>query len=366
MQSMAPRGLRQRLVARASRCLRAVAAVAAVAASAVLILPGVAAAHGPVNPAASSYLARIAHVPGGVQAKVVDGDLRLWLRVADPALTVVVLDYQGEPYLRFSRRGVQVNQNSAMFYLNQVPPQTPPASSGPHLAASWAWVSGGHAYEWHDGRLHALAAVALAPGATYVGRWTVPVRVDGAVTAITGGLYYAPSPSIVWFWPILVVLACVLAVVRLRRAELDERMARALAAVALAAFALAAVGEQLHGRPVVSVGQLVLLAVELAFVTWGAHRLLVRRHSWFTFFLIAAAALWEGGSLIAVLIDGYVLVALPAAAARAAVTACLAAGVGLLPLVFAIAERSGRPRRGARLTEAEVEQETEGAWEPSA
>ena len=40
-------------------------------------------------------------------------------------------------------------------------------------------MSDGHAYEWHDGRLHALASVALNPGASFVGRWQVPFLVDG-------------------------------------------------------------------------------------------------------------------------------------------------------------------------------------------
>ena len=69
-------------------------------------------------------------------AKVIDGDQRLWLR-ADPGHTVVVLDYQGAPYLRFSRRGVAVNRASAMYYLNQVPAQTPPATTGPRVPARW-------------------------------------------------------------------------------------------------------------------------------------------------------------------------------------------------------------------------------------
>jgi hypothetical protein len=310
---------------------------------AALATPTVAAAHGPVDPAASSYLARIGQLPAGAQAKVVDGDQRLWLQGA-PRRTIVVLDYQGAPYLRFSAAGVEVNQASAMFYLNQVPALTPPADSGPRVAPRWQRVSTGHAYGWHDGRLHALATTALAPGTSYVGRWRIPVRVDGAAAVIAGGLYYAPSPSIVWFWPILVALACVAATLRLRRAELDQRIARGLAAVALAAFTLAAAGQQLHGRPGVSIGAEIALAVSLVFVAWAARRLLVRRHGWFTFFLIAAVAIWEGASLITVLLDGYVLLALPPFLARVAVAACLSAGVGLLPIVFAMAERPTRSR----------------------
>jgi hypothetical protein len=63
---------------------------------AALGLPATAAAHGPVDPPASSYLARVSQLPAGVTAKVIDGDQRLWLRVG-PRRTVVVLDYQGAP-----------------------------------------------------------------------------------------------------------------------------------------------------------------------------------------------------------------------------------------------------------------------------
>jgi hypothetical protein len=315
---------------------------------AALAAPATAAAHGPVDPAASSYLAKVARVPAGTTVKVVDGDQRLWMRV-DPRRTVAVLDYQGAPYLRFSKAGVQVNKASAMYYLNQVPAQIPPLRTGPGVRPRWSTVSGGHAYGWHDGRLHALATTAVAPGATYLGPWSVRLRVDGAPGAIAGGLYYRASPSIVWFWPILVALACVLAARRLRRPELDERVARGLAAAALTGFTVAVLGQQLHGRPSVSVGQGVMLAVALAFAAWGAWRVARRRHGWFTFFIIAAVALWEGASLIAVLLDGYVLLALPAALARLAVAACLSAGVALLPVVFALAEG---PRRRLAATAA--------------
>jgi hypothetical protein len=321
---------------------------------ALVTWPAPAAAHGPVDPAATSYQARLSQVPAGLHAQVVDGDQRLWLRV-DPGRTVLVFDYQGLPYLRFSAGGVAVNRSSAMYYLNQVPPQTPPAPAGVHTPPRWDPVSAGHAYGWHDGRLGDLAASALAPGTTYVGRWRIRLQVDGVRTAIAGGLFYAPSPSIVWFWPILVAVACVLAALRLGRPELDERVARRIGVIALVAFALASAGQELHGRPAVSAGQVVTLAVVLVFAAWGLRRLALHRHGWFTVFLIAAAAIWEGASLIAVLVDGYVLIALPSWLARVAVVACLASGVALLPIVFAIAERPGRTRSGARRGGAETE-----------
>ncbi len=337
------------------------AAVLAVAgaALAMLIAPAGASAHGPVNPPATSYLATVRQAPAGLDAKVVDGDQRMWLQVA-PDQTVVVLDYRGAPYLRFSRNGVQVNHNSSMYYLNQIPAELVPANVGPRTPPNWSSVSGGHAYGWHDGRLHALAATALAPGTTYVGRWSIPVRVDGRSAVIAGGLTYAPNPSVVWFWPIVVAVACVFAGLRVRRRELDLRIARGLGFAGLAGFTVAALGEQLHGRPNVSVGQLVVLALMLAFVVWALRGLVLGRHGWFGFFLIALATLFEGATLAGVLVHGFVLIALAPFVARLAVVVCLAAGAALLPVIFRLAEPTKRPADRAR---GRAEGESEPDWE---
>jgi hypothetical protein len=306
-----------------------------------LTLPSAALAHGPVNPAASSYLATASRAPAGLRAIVVDGDQRMWLS-ADPRLTVVVLDYRGAPYLRFSARGVEVNRNSAMYYSNQVPAEQVPPGIGPGTPPSWSTVSSGHGYSWHDGRLHALAATALAPGSSYVGAWRIPLRINGRASAISGGLSYAPDPSLAWFWPIAVAVACVLAGLRLHETGLDRRLARGLALVALVGVGVAGTGEELHGRPGVSAGQYVLLAVVLAFVAWGLARLVRRREGWFGYFVIALAAIWEGASLVGVLTHGFVLIDLPAPVARIAVIACLASGSALLPVIFRLAERPDR------------------------
>jgi hypothetical protein len=322
--------------------------------------PGVAQAHGPVAPIATSYLARVDRVPAGLDAKVVDGDLRMWLRAA-PSTTVVVLDYRGAPYLRFSRFGVDLNHNSSMYYLNQSPAETPPSNLTATTPTNWRQVSSGHAYGWHDGRLHALATVALAPGVSYVGRWSVPVGIDGHLSAIAGGLWHADDPSIVWFWPIVVLLACVLAARRVHRPALDRAIARVLAVVALSGVAVAGVGRELHGRPTVSVGQLLLLAVILAFVGWGLCRVLLQRPGYFSYFLISFAALWAGGELVPTLLDGFVLMAVPAFVARAAAVLCLGCGAGVLLLVFRLA---GQPQEASSVRRtAHVEREDDGTWE---
>lgn len=312
--------------------------------------PRVAEAHGPIAPVASSYFAKPLQVPPGLEAKVVDGDLRMWLSAPANA-TVVVLDYQGAPYLRFSPVGVAVNHNSTMYYLNQTPfAQTPPGNLTASTPPSWHLVSGAHVYEWHDGRLHALASVALTPGVSFVGRWKVPLRLDGRLSAIDGGLWHSDGPSIVWFWPIVVVFACVLAAWRLRRRRLDQLIARVLALGGLVAVAVAGLGVQLHGRPGVPAFHVVELVFILAFVGWGLWRTLLHGPRYFAAFLIAVGALWAGAALIPTLLDGFVLIALPAFVARVAAVVCLAAGAGLLLFVFRLFDDDDRDARGPKLT----------------
>lgn len=334
--------------------------------------PAAAAAHGPIAPVATSYLARISHAPGGLDAIVVDGDLRMWLR-APANETVIVLDYRGAPYLRFSAAGVAVNHNSAMYYLNQTPfPETPPTSLGPHTPPHWELATSGHSYEWHDGRLHALAAVALSPatsGISFVGHWRIPVLVNGHLTAITGGLWHSDNPSIVWFWPIAVLLLCVLAAWRIKRPELDRWTARALGTGALAAIAVAAVGRELHGRPMVTVLQLIEMAILLAFVVVAFARIVRGRAGYFSYFVIAILALWEGAELLPTLLSGFVLIATPAFLTRAATVVALGAGVGLVLLVFRLADwRNRLHTRGPQVREDRSqhqapEREEGDAWE---
>lgn len=299
-------------------------------------------AHGPIAPVASSYLAKVLRTPAGLEAKVVDGDLRMWLRVP-AAETVIVLDYRGAPYLRFSPAGVEVNDNSSMYYLNQTPvAETPPTNLSATTPPDWHRVSHGHLYEWHDGRLHALATVALSPGVAYVGRWNLPLRIDGQLSSISGGLWHAEDPSIAWFWPIVVMIACVLAAWRVRRPALDRLVARVLAIGALVAVTAAGFGLELHGRPTISVLQLVELSLILAFVGWASSRAVFRQPGYFTCFLIAIAALWAGGVLFTTFLYGFVLIPLPAFVARAVTVVCLGAGAGLLLLVFRLSDNADR------------------------
>lgn len=317
--------------------------MASLAALAVLgVSPAPALAHGPVAPVATAYLARIQGVPAGLRAKVVDGYVRMWLSVPADDL-VEVIDYDGAPYLRFDRAGVSVNENSTMYYLNETPvAATPPADLSRTTPPRWVSVSGGHSAEWHDGRLQGLAAEALRPGASILGTWRIPLRLNGRSTAISGVLEHGDDPSLVWFWPIAVILACVLAAWRLRDSALDRRLARALAGTALLGIGLAAVARGLHGRPSVPPLQIVELIAVLAYCAWAVREMLVNRVGYFVFFTVAFVALWEGLNVVPALLRHYVLLALPALPVRIAAVLCLGGGLGILVLVFRLAETRSR------------------------
>ena len=304
-------------------------------------MPARASAHaGHTAPAATSFLARIDSVPRGLEARVVDGDQRLWLR-ASPGLTAYVLGFEGEAYLRFSPGGVAVNVHSPAYWLNRARPRTPPAGLTPSTPPVWKTVSRGHAYAWHEDRLHSLAAVARTPGSSYVGRWTIPVLAGDSMTRITGTLWHANAPSLVWFWPIAVVLGCLAAVLRLRNPRLDAVAAAVLAAATLGAATLGRLGRELLGRPTVSVWQLVLVALTCAVAAGLA--LLFARRSWRAVagLCIAVLGIYQGIALAGTLLHGFVLSVLPAWLERTAAVTALAAGTALLVTVLAGATWSG-------------------------
>ena len=304
----------------------------------MLTVPAAARAHGAIDPEASVDLARITHVPGGLRVRMVDGDLRLWMSV--PAATpVTVLDDQGGRYLRFTARGVYANQSSPMFYLDLNPPVTPSLTLTRRTAPSWHLVTRGHSYMWHDGRIAALADDLSPPGARVLGRWAVPLLVDGRAETIGGVLVHRPRPSLAWLWPSVVALLVLPAVLRRRDSLLDRRLARRVSAVTLLGVLAAALGAGLHGRPGLSATLLVPMAVELGFVAWAAVRLARRQGDLLTMALVAALALDRAVAGIAVLWRGYVLLAIPAPLARSAISACLAGGIYLAVEVLVLVDR---------------------------
>lgn len=338
-----PSSLRARIAARCFASALLAALLCALTCAA--IAPGAAQAHGPTAPVATSYLARVDHAPAGVQAKVIDGYLRMWMRVS-PTRTVVVLDYRGAPYLRFAPSGVYVNERSEMYYLNHVlPAELPPANLTRQTPPRWQRISDGHEYGWHDARIGALADTAIPPGTSYVGRWQIALSIGGRLSYVSGGLWHSPPPSLAWLWMIGVLIACTLAAWRLNRPELHARLARALAAALLIAIAIGIVGRELHGRPYVSAEQLAIAIPTLAFAAAGTYMVLTRRAGWIFDLITAFVAVWVGSELWPTLLHGFALTAIPPPLARATAVVCLGGGIGLLLLVMRVAHHAAQRSR---------------------
>jgi hypothetical protein len=316
-------------------------AVCAAVGLTLVSLPASAAADGPVTPTATDYLARVTHAPRGVEAQVVYDYLNLWVKVP-PSTHVTVLDFRGVPWVRFTPAGVDINKNSEEYYLSQVPvPAVPPAGPTRATPPHWIKVSNGHSFQWREGRLHALATIALTPGQSYVGQWHIPILINGSAASISGGIWHRGAPSIVWFWPVLVLIACVLAAWRVRSAALDRRLSRALTLLLLVLVATGMAGKYLHGSPEVTAGNVALLLVTLAVVGAVAGRLLGGRSGGPLLLLVAVIALWAGLTLLPVLTHGYALVALPVLVVRVIAATLLGGALGLV--LFALRMLDGGP-----------------------
>jgi hypothetical protein len=265
----------------------------------------------------------------------VDGDRAIWMR-AQPSLTVIVTGLRGEPYLRFSSAGVAVNTRSATWFLNRVYPQVVPRGLTSTTPPQWKALTSQHWWTWPDGRLHTPALSAHPAGDVYLGRWVVPLVVDGRGTAIRGGLWQSAPASLLWFWPLLLLAACIPALLKLREARLEAPVGAALAGLALVAATVARLGRELYGRPTVSPWQLALVGVTcLVAVALAA---LYSRRAWRPVggILIGIAAAAQGSELVSTLRDGWVLSAGPAWLERSATGLSLASGVALIVISLSL------------------------------
>lgn len=131
--------------------------------------------------------------------EMIGGDAFLRLEQVEP-VEIVVLGYQGEPYLRFDRDGtVYENRRSPAVWLNQerYGNDDPPSFADPEARPEWAPVADGGTYAWHDHRSHWMTSQ-RPPGASpgdQILEATVPLDVDGQRVVVTVASYLLESPS---------------------------------------------------------------------------------------------------------------------------------------------------------------------------
>jgi hypothetical protein len=135
--------------------------------------------------------------PAGVSVQALPGRLPALFLTAEPGTQVAVVGRDGEPFLRITAEGVEVNQSSRTHVEDrqargeQVGPPSPVPSF--RLVAP-----GARSYTWLDERLRYPAdlppeEVLRADGPTVVDRWEVPVEVGGRAAALTGDVTWVPE-----------------------------------------------------------------------------------------------------------------------------------------------------------------------------
>lgn len=145
-----------------------------------------------------------------------DAAIRLTNRTAQ---VIEVIGYEDEPYLLFiPGNGVYENVRSPAVYLNadRFARVTPPVVADPEAEPTWRKVDTGISYQWHDHRIHWMAA-SLPPtvstaedGPQVVFDWAIPVRSGpgpgGPIASVRGSLIWqAPADA----WPPLVTFGLV-------------------------------------------------------------------------------------------------------------------------------------------------------------
>jgi hypothetical protein len=306
-----------------------------IVAIAALAAPAAAAAHPRGPTIALDERATVdAVTAAGVRAAILDGDRKLRLTVS-PGVRLVVLGYLGEPMLRLSAERVSVNGRSPTALADGLVKAPPPRG--------WVVVGTGPSFAWHDHRL----GPTLPPGVSRA-RWSIPIVVNGHRSVLGGELERMRKPAL-WPWLALgtVLLGFGAAVAFARRLELSVATGIGVGVLAgagglssLAGFSLAAVGVE-RGRVELAAAAVLAAAAAAGLVLGGRRRLAVAG-------AIGALALIEGLGRLGVFVHGVVISDLPAAAARAADT--VAIGAGLAAILIALTQPYRGPTPAKRRT----------------
>jgi hypothetical protein len=176
--------------------------VAAVGATALTLTPAAAAHGGGGALGFHSAVTGISPATAGIVVTVQDSDDRLQLR-NETGKPLVILGYEGEPYLKFEKGRVVRNERSPATYLNddRYGNVELPSEADANAPPEWSEVAEKETYEWHDHRIHWMSSTlppkiaAAKDQPQHVFDWKVPATLDGRALTIAGTLDYEPPPS---------------------------------------------------------------------------------------------------------------------------------------------------------------------------
>jgi hypothetical protein len=294
----------------------------------------------------------------GVRLRLLDFGRRVEL-VNRTGVDVVVLGYQGEPYLRVGPGGVFENRRSPAVDLNRAQVGAPTTTSlPPRVDASappvWHRIAAGRTVRWRDRRTRWEGAdppaVRAAPGQGHVvAQWTLELRQGAVPVAAVGRITWTPGPSpLPWLLLGLVLAAALASVAWSRRwaSLLSGAVAVLVANDAVHSFGTAAASHDTVPATLVKVllgGFLPTLAWVAG--AWAIGRLQRDQEVSRVLGLLAAGA---AGIIIALygLSDAFSLgrsqvpYVFPSVAARIAVASTLGLGAGVVAAVVVVFRRN--------------------------
>ena len=150
----------------------------------LLLVAPPASAHGGAGNPSSNHRPEIVEIEpsSGIRVRLVDARTRVEVDAGDHE--VVVLGYEGEPYLRIGGGVVEENRRSPAAYLNDaLDAPAPPPEADASAEPSWAEIGRGSVARWHDHALHP------APSQVELGRdieWELRLEVDGEPVSVRG------------------------------------------------------------------------------------------------------------------------------------------------------------------------------------
>ena len=149
------------------------------------------------RPLLGSFLVRADPGPQGLSVQALPGRLPGVFLTAPPGPDVLVQGRDGEPFLRITEAGVEVNTSSRTHVEDR---QARGQSAGPPAPTpTFELVApGARSYTWLDARLRypqdlPPADVLRAEAPSVVQEWQVPVSVAGASAALTGDVTWVPE-----------------------------------------------------------------------------------------------------------------------------------------------------------------------------
>ena len=149
------------------------------------------------RPLLGSFLVSADPAPTGLSVQALPGRLPGLFLTADPGVDATVLGRGGEPFLRFTDAGVEVNERSRTHVEDRA--ARGETAGTPSTEPAFRLVSpGARSYTWLDVRLRYPEDLPPEPalradGPTRLQRWEVPVLVADRPLAVTGAISWVPE-----------------------------------------------------------------------------------------------------------------------------------------------------------------------------